>query len=306
MKKINLLMLVSIGLSIIFSEILAAGELKKAKHITVSESVVMAKHDYGCNITCISTDDGLFFVDTGLNTELARQFREDMEKKFSKKTCALLITHVHTDHFFGMGAFSDVNVISSEVGKNSWRKQLAIEFTEKRIEAYDRIFSGFKESFPSAKPFIPTVFFRDKIILGEGKNQLIFTTTGGHTACSSSVFFPAQGVLVSGDLVQVDQYPYFGDPTNDMNAWLAAFKKWETMPIKKVCPGHGRPVNKSYITLMKNYFEKLISVLKKLKSRNLEAKVVIRHSELPEGYWGQEAKRPVWFDYCIASLYKSL
>ena len=128
-----------------------------------SDSVVMAKHQYGSNMTCLATEEGLYFVDCGLNTELAGQFRKDMEKKFTKKTVALLITHAHIDHFFGMGAFSDVKIISSETGKNLWDRQLSIEFNEKRIQAYDRIFSGFKESFPNARPFMPTEFFKDQI-----------------------------------------------------------------------------------------------------------------------------------------------
>ena len=306
MKRITINGILSVGMYLFFAGLLMGGEIKKAQYFEISKSVVMAKHDYGCNITCISTDDGLVFVDAGLNTELASQFRLDMEKKFSKKTEVLVITHPHIDHFFGMAAFSDLTVVASETGKKTWQRQLTIEFNEERINAYDRVFSGFKESFPAAKPFMPTLLFKDEIVLGEGQTKLIITNTGGHTVCSSSVFFPSEGVLVSGDLVQVDQYPYFGDPTNDMKAWLTAFNKWENLPIKKVCPGHGRPVEKSYIILMKNYFEALISVLKTLKSRNLEAKDVVRHPELPAGYWGPEASRPQWFDYCIASLYKSL
>jgi glyoxylase-like metal-dependent hydrolase (beta-lactamase superfamily II) len=148
--------------------------------------------------------------------------------------------------------------------------------------------------------------FKDRIKLGAGNDELIFTNTGGHTVCSSSVYFPGEKVLVSGDLVQVDQYPYFGDPGNDLKAWLNAFKQWENMPIEKICPGHGRPVDKSYITLMRNYFENLVSVLQKLKKENVALKEVIRHSDLPKGYWGENVKRPVWFDYCIAALYQKL
>jgi len=117
-------------------------EAPKIEYHIASDSVVMAKHQYGSNITCLATEEGLYFVDCGLNTELAGQFRKNMEKKFAKKTVALLLTHAHIDHFFGMGAFSDVKVISSETGKNLWDRQLSIEFNEKRIQAYDRIFSG--------------------------------------------------------------------------------------------------------------------------------------------------------------------
>lgn len=306
MKKINFFMSLSAVFLFVFLGSLSADTENRLVYTDISQSVVMAQHGYGSNIICICTDMGLYFVDTGLNTGLASRFRKDMEERFSRKTRALLITHAHTDHFFGMAAFSDVPVIAPAAGKKSWETQLAVEFNEKRIQAYDRIFSGFKESFPLARPFMPTRFFKDQIVLGQGERTLFFSTTGGHTADSSSVFFPSEGVLVSGDLVQVDRYPYFGDPTNNMDDWLAAFSKWEGMPIKKICPGHGRSVDKTYITLMKNYFLELISVLKTFKSSGFDVKDVIRNPGLPEGYWNPKAQRPIWFDYCIASLYQSL
>ena len=205
-----------------------------------------------------------------------------------------------------MGAFSDIRVVASETGKSLWQKQLAIEFNEKRIEAFTRIFPKFRDSIKTAKPFMPTEWFNEKKVIGSGKSQVSFINTGGHTSCSSSVFFPLEGVLVAGDLVQVDQYPYFGDPSTDMNSWIETFKKWETLPIKKICPGHGGVVDKGYLKKMRNYFETLIFTLKQLKKQNLPVKEVIRHKKLPKGYWGDQIKRPVWFDYCIASLYTKL
>ena len=278
----------------------------KAEYFDVSKSVVMVKHEYGSNIACVATKDGLFFVDCGMKTELVLKFRQEMEKRFNKKTLALLITHPHIDHYLGMGAFSDVNVIAAETGKNLWERQLGIDFNEKRINAYTRIFPKFRESIKTAKPFKPTAWFKDKKILGKGKEQITFTNTGGHTSCSSSVYFPKERILIARDLVQVDQYPYFGDPSTDMNKWMEAFKVWEKLPIKKVCPGHGRVVDKKYIKTMRKYFESLISALKKLKKENLPAKEVVRHKDLPEGYWPADTKRPVWFDFCIASLYSKL
>jgi glyoxylase-like metal-dependent hydrolase (beta-lactamase superfamily II) len=66
--------------------------------VEVSPSVVMARHDFKANITCIALDDGLLFVDTGLSTEVAARYRSAMEKRFEKKTTALLLTHAHQEH----------------------------------------------------------------------------------------------------------------------------------------------------------------------------------------------------------------
>jgi glyoxylase-like metal-dependent hydrolase (beta-lactamase superfamily II) len=111
---------------------------------------------------------------------------------------------------------------------------------------------------------------------------------------------------VAGDLVQVDQYPYFGDPTTDMKKWLSTFKKWQNLSVKKVCPGHGRVVDPGYIKLMENYFLSLIAKLKDFKKQGMSVNQVVRHPDLPPGYWGDEVPRPVWYDYCIALLYRKL
>jgi len=303
-KKISILLLFS--LFIVSAGLSQEIENHNAEYINVSESVVLAKHAYGANITCIATNDGLIFIDCGMKTELAKQFRLDMEKKFNSKTFGLFVTHAHIDHFLGMGAFSDVKVFAAESSKKLWEKQLAIEFNEKAIQGYTNIFPKFRESVTTAKPFIPNEWFKEEKVLGSGEDELILTNTGGHTIGSSSLYFAKESVIVTGDLVQVDQYPYFGDPTTDMDKWLATFRKWESLPIKKVCAGHGRIVGKEYITTMKNYFESLIASLKELKKKNLDVREVVRHEDLPKGYWGKDKERPRWFDYCIASLYQKI
>jgi len=75
--------------------------------VEVSPSVVMLQNERGSNITCIALDDGLVFVDTGLSTEVAADFRKTMEARFKRPTQALLLTHGHLDHIFAMGAFAD-------------------------------------------------------------------------------------------------------------------------------------------------------------------------------------------------------
>ena len=117
-----------------FQSVSNGGEIPKADYIEVTPKVVLAKHGYGANITCLATNGGLYFVDCGLNTELALRFRQDMEKKFHKKTLALLVTHPHFDHFLGMGAFSDVQVVAAKPGESLWKRQLAIEFNEERVD----------------------------------------------------------------------------------------------------------------------------------------------------------------------------
>jgi cyclase len=275
-------------------------------YIDVAGSVVVARHKYGANITCFELDEGLVFTDCGMKTKVAAQFRQDMERRFNKKTLALFLTHAHIDHFFGMAAFADVKILASSRSKALFERQLKIEFDEKKIRIYSRIFPGIRESLKTAHPFLPTAWFDDEISMGRGKRRIVFRNTGGHSAGSSYAYYVSEGILAVGDLVQVDQYPYFGDPTTDMKSWINTLKHWETQNIEKVCPGHGRVVDKRYITLVREFFESMVSVLKKLKTDNVSVEEVVTHPDLPKGYWGNQAKRPAWYSRCIKKLYRVL
>ena len=50
------------------------------KYEQVTDSVTLLKMNQGSNLTCIALEDELIFVDTGLNTIIAQEFRKNMEK----------------------------------------------------------------------------------------------------------------------------------------------------------------------------------------------------------------------------------
>jgi glyoxylase-like metal-dependent hydrolase (beta-lactamase superfamily II) len=290
----------------------AAGEARPVKsparsYVDVSESAVMLQNEkvHGSNITCLATDEGLVFVDCGLFTEIAAAFRRDMEARFEKKTIALFLTHGHTDHFFGMGAFGDVPVVAAAAEKPLFEQQLSVDF-ESRVEGYKRIFPLFDQALKTARPFAPNRWFEDATTFGTGKNQIVIRRTGGHTAGSSCALMPAQGVLVAGDNVQVDYFPYFGDRTGDMPVWIKTLRQWEGMDLQKICPGHGRVVDKAYVTAVRGYYEDLVTTLEKLKSEGVPVREAVSHPDLPAGYWPEGMEKPVWFDPAVAGLYRSL
>ena len=283
-----------------------AGPEAELHLVEVSPSVVMAQHDSGSNVTCIALDEGLVFVDAGLSTEAAAAFRAQMERRFERPTNRLILTHGHIDHIFGMGAFADVEVVAAAIEKPLFEQQLAIEWNADSIPVYEGIFPGFAEAQKSARPFMPTVWNDDELALGTPGRSIVFATTGGHTKGSSYVWFAAESVLVGGDLVQVDKHPYFGDPTNDLTAWITALKSWHAMGVATVCPGHGRIVDKDYLRLEWEYFESLTAVLGRLKAESVPLEEAVVHPSLPPGYWDPALPEPGWWKYCLARCYRSL
>jgi len=274
--------------------------------VEVSPSVVMLQNERGSNITCIALDDGLVFVDTGLSTEVAAGFRKTMEERFKRPTQALLLTHGHLDHIFAMGAFAGVDVVATEAGRPLIEHQLAIEFDEKAIAVYTGIFPTFAEDVGTAAPFMPTVWFDKEIVFGGEERPLVFRNTGGHSADSSYAYFAAEGVLVSGDQVQVDKYPYFGDVSTDLDAWIAALKGWHEIKVTTVCPGHGKAVGSSYLPPIWRYFESLITTLTRLKAEGVSVEQAVVHPDLPAGYWPDGQAEPRWWKMCIARAFQAL
>jgi glyoxylase-like metal-dependent hydrolase (beta-lactamase superfamily II) len=284
-----------------------AFEMPELNYVEVSASVTLLRNErpYGSNITCFALEDGLIFVDTSFFTEIAAKFRKEMEAKYGKRTLALLLSHGHTDHFFGMGAFEDVPVAAAASARRLFEHQLGIDF-EAQVEGYERIFPKFGQALKSARLSMPTLWFQQEIEFGSGDSVVRFRNTGGHSAGSSFAYMPSQAALATGDNLQVDAFPYFGDPTGDMGTWIETLEGWESLGKVTFCPGHGRPVDLAYMTATKVFFEELHSVLSKLKAEGLPVQEVVEHSSLPKGYWGAEAQEPPWYRRIIGGLYRSL
>jgi glyoxylase-like metal-dependent hydrolase (beta-lactamase superfamily II) len=281
-----------------------AAETAPITLVEVTPSVVMARHDYGSNITCFALDGGLVFVDAGLSTEVAARFRRDMEQRFSKSTVALVLTHGHVDHFYGMGAFSDVPVVAPAETREVFESQLAAPITPEQIAGWAGVFPGFEETVKTAKPFLPTQWFEGETRVGPD-GEILLRTTGGHSLGDAHAYFAKEGVIAAGDLLQTDRYPYFGDPATDLRAWIGALDSWAAMDVKKLCPGHGPAVDADYVPRVSAFFKETIAAVKKLKAEGVPVEQAVAHPSLPAGYWGEKPK-PGWYDYCLAKLYESL
>jgi len=284
----------------------ALASMSTMKCEEISQSVVYARNEQGANLVCLALRDELIFVDSGLNKIVAANFRNAMKRKFNKNTGALVLTHAHVDHFFGMSAFSDVEVVAAEAGKSRFERFVNADYSESLIENISRVFPHFRESVGLGRPFMPNVWVKDEMVLGEGEQKAVFQVVGGHSNCSSSIHHVPDQVIVAGDLVQVDVYPYFGETDTDVEKWIHALGTWESMDIDAVVPGHGRVVKKDYLPGVRTFFQEMLSTLRDLKAEGVSVEEVIHHPRLPSGYWGKEAIRKPPYDASIANLYKKL
>jgi len=270
----------------------------------ISKSVVLAQNKFGSNSVCVSLEKELIFVDAGMNATIASAFRKSMEDKFEKKASTLILTHGHIDHFFGMGAFSDLKVIAPAMAKPRIERFVKAEFTEEVIANFERYFPTFTEAAKVAKLFMPTIWYDDEMELGN-KKEILIQRIGGHTNCSSSVYLKSEKILIAGDLLQVDVSPWFGEPDNDLKTWIRNLKNWEKLSLEAYLPGHGQSIDVRHLTKIRVFFEQLLEVVTKLKAEGLTIEEVLEDPSLPAGYWPSEATKPA-YAMSIANLYKNL
>ena len=201
------------------------------KYNQVTENVTQLQLAQGSNIVCISLESELIFVDTGLNTIVAADFRTEMEKKYRKKASTLLLTHAHIDHFLGMKAFSDCTVVAAETAKHRFSRFVNLQFTDEIIENMSKVFPSIKTAVTVAKISMPHLWVKSRKMFGKNE-EISFEVKGGHSDCSSNIFYETDKILMVGDLIQADMFPYFGEPDTDMIKWIGALKEWEN---KYVC-----------------------------------------------------------------------
>jgi len=275
-------------------------------YYNITENVVAASINYEKKIrinnaaqtiltTCIALPDSLVFVDCGVYLAFTKKFREDMEKRFQRKTSHLILTHSHWDHILAMKVFKDVDIIISKKDLTSLKKALKGYLSPEKLleyaEQYAEEDAKLTEDIKKAELFSPNISVKDEMKITSNDHEINIKVIGSHTTGSVHVFYPKGRVLCTGDNL-LECYPQLL-----ASNWksLDLLRSWETLDVVHVVPGHGKPVTKDYITKVRQYYEDLISFLKKEINKNTPLKDVLKNPQLP-AYFG--TKQTDWQYAC--------
>lgn len=268
----------------------------------VTDNVVLAENEHGSNIYCIASSYELVFVDAGMLHIYTSNFRKAMESHYGLKTSTLVITHAHIDHIMAMNVFSDCEIVAAKAATPRFEAHLATEFTEERLSRMEGVFPEIRKGVEYGGFLSPTIGVDKELNFGD----LLFTVKGGHSACSSSINIGKEKCIITGDLVQSERPPYFGEPDTDIGAWISTLERWTASNIEKVLPGHGPVQGKEYLDGVSGYFKDLLEILSELKSEGVPVEDVHLSDLLPTGYWpSEELKKPA-HHYSVRVLYSKL
>lgn len=197
--------------------------------------VCVAEPD-GVNLGLVVGATGALLVDTGSTPAQGRRVRASAAAVAGVPLVAVVVTHAHRDHLFGLAAFDDV----ASLGHESLRTALACSETEADLAALGLTRDDLR--VPARELAVAA-----SVDLG-GRRVEIAHLGAGHTAGDLVVVVPDADLLFVGDLVESAGPPWFG-PDSRPHEWAATLDGVIGLMTgtTRAVPGHGDPVDREHV-----------------------------------------------------------
>ncbi|MFY8194345.1 MAG: MBL fold metallo-hydrolase, partial [Novosphingobium sp.] len=187
------------------------------------------------NVTLITGEKEAVLVDVPFaRSDAMRVAAEVLDSGKSLK--AIIITHDHPDHFFGLDvlqdAFPDAKIIANPVAAKDMARSIPIKFKR---------WSGQLGTNAPKRPVQPQAMSGDSFDLEGHKLQVIGPMQGDHVH-STAVWDAETRTLVAGDILYNGVYVWLGEHgPAQYDAWLKTLDQLEALNPVKVVAGHTKP-----------------------------------------------------------------
>jgi len=238
----------------------------------ISENVyVIVGQPAYANVTALVLPRRVVLVDCGIQISGVAETRKEVETTSRRKVDTVILTHFHSDHTRALHAFSDCRIISS----NLLLKNLKAAGREPP--------SGFKQTFPNET-------FDDDLEIQDCDIRLVIKRTGGHTDGSTYVYCPNYRVIVAGDNLWINYYPWGGAKNGDPDSWIHALQEFLSLDAEYFIPGHGPVGRREKVIEQLDYMKNLREVMKEMIALGKDENEVLRAGDRVEYYASGNAK----------------
>lgn len=206
------------------------------------------------NAGFVVTPGGVVVVDALGSPILARKLIAEIKKVTNQKVVALIVSHYHADHVYGLQEFKKIGAKIYAQGEG--RNYLSSETAQQRLIASRMDFAPWVNE--NTKLIAADVWIDQKAKLNIGGIEFFISRVGpAHAPEDLMVYVPSEKVLFAGDLVFRGRIPFVGNA--DSKGWLIALDEIERINPNIVIPGHGgysvKPVED--IAFTRNYLNYL-------------------------------------------------
>lgn len=182
------------------------------------------------NIGFIVGKNGVLVTESGGSLADGRWLRAEIAKRTEKPVTHVVLTHVHPDHVFGAGAFSEDKPVF--IGHAKLKEALDARGAFYRQRLIDLL--GEDRTGPVV---YPTLGVADTATIDLGDRTLTFTAHGpAHTTCDLSMIDSGSGLLFPADLLFVNRIPSLD---GSLRGWFKELDRLKAMGPTRAVPGHG-------------------------------------------------------------------
>jgi glyoxylase-like metal-dependent hydrolase (beta-lactamase superfamily II) len=203
----------------------------------------------GCNQGWIVFDDFVLVIEASFPNQ-AEELIKEIRQTTDKPIKYVFDTHWHGDHADGNPIFiaEGASAVASEPSRE--------QFLNKGVPSFENMKKEKPEEYGKLKYGIPTIYFPKKMVLEDSKQRVELIHIGhGHTPGDAVAWLPKHGILFTGDSCVNGAFNYTGE--SNTSSWIAVLTEMTTMPVKKVCPGHGEMSDASLVETQRRYFMEL-------------------------------------------------
>jgi glyoxylase-like metal-dependent hydrolase (beta-lactamase superfamily II) len=187
------------------------------------------------NAAFIVGTNGVVVIDALGSPDLAEALIQSIKKITAKKIEAVIVTHYHADHIYGLQAFQKIGakIIAHPAAKEYLNSETARQ----------RLLISREELAPWVDQNTNLVeadaWLSNQTILNLAGLDLVVKPVGpAHTPEDLVIFYPKEKVLFTGDLLFRGRLPFIGS-TADTGPWVQALNSFLDFKATVAVPGHG-------------------------------------------------------------------
>jgi cyclase len=207
----------------------------------ISQNVYVESGYRGCNVSFVTTKDGVLMIDTPMIPSESFKWRSEMAKYGPVRY--VINNEPHYDHISGSCFFGGTLVTQESTRDGILRVS--------KDELVTRLKMAAPEDLPLTPEFHfrrPDVTFTERLTLYLGDHTFQLVHLPGHTPGQSAVYVPEERVVFTSDNVVNPGPPYLHMALP--YAWLESLKKIGKLDVDHIVPGHGAICDKSYLPKM--------------------------------------------------------
>lgn len=182
----------------------------------------------------VTTPKGVVVIDALGSPALAKNLIKAIHKVTSQKIVAVIVTHYHADHIYGLQEFRKIG--AKIYAQNEGRNYLSSETAKQRLIASRVDFAPWIDR--NTRLQVADIWIEQEYKLTVGDIDFLISRVGpAHAPEDLVIYVPTENALFVGDLVFRGRIPYVGNA--DSKGWLVALNRFDQFTPKIVIPGHG-------------------------------------------------------------------